>query len=122
MAGPPSADDIREALDDYIEQANGSESVQRTLSNWRCVLHFSASDSAAAFTVTVEGGRIADARDGLVGQADLALEAEGAELAAIFWGEANPAERYNEGAVRIRGPQEHLMRLDAMAMLIFLGS
>lgn len=118
---PPTREALREAIDDYVEQANDNERVRRTLRTWRCVIHLNATDADATFTMTVEGGQVADVADGLQGPPDLIVHGTGDDLNDIFWGDVNPAERYNQGALRIEGPQEHLMRLDAMAMLIFLG-
>jgi Alkyl sulfatase C-terminal len=113
---------IREALDDYVEQANSNEKIRRTLRNWHCSIHFEALDSDAAFTLRIEHGEITSAEDGLQGEPDLIVQGTGGDLAEIFWGEANPAERYNKGAITVRGSQEHTMRLDAVAMFIYLDS
>jgi putative sterol carrier protein len=113
---------IREALDDYVEQANANEKVRRTLRNWRCSIQFEALDSDAAFTLRIDNGEITSTEDGLHGEADLIIQGSGEDLAEIFWGEVNPAERYNKGAVTVRGSQEHLMRLDALAMFIYLDT
>lgn len=113
---------IREALDDYIEQANANVRVRRTLANWHCSIHFEALDCDASFTLRVDHGEIVSAEDGLHGEPDLLVQASGDDLSEIFWGEANPAERYNAGAIKVRGSQEHLMRLDAVAMFVYLGA
>jgi hypothetical protein len=122
MTEPVATEQIREALDDYVEQANANDRVRRTLGDWRCRIHFDATDSDAAFTIVIASGQIASVDDGLDGDADLRIEATSQELTDIFWGEANPAERYNHGAVIVRGSQEDLLRLDAMAMLVFLAA
>ena len=119
---PATREQIREALDDYVEQANANERVRRTLRNWRCSIHFEALDCDAAFTVRIDHGEITSAEDGLHDEADLIIHGNGEDLAEIFWGEANPAERYNSGAVMARGSQDHLMRLDALAMFIYLSA
>lgn len=122
MSEPVSTEEMREALDDYVEQANGNERVRRTLGDWRCRIHFASTDSDGAFTIVVADGEIAEVGDGVEAEPDLRIEATSQELTDIFWGEANPAERYNHGAVIVRGSQEDLMRLDAMAMLVFLAA
>ena len=119
---PVTREQIKEALDDYVEQANANERVRRTLRNWRCSIHFDAVDSDAAFTLRIDHGEITSAEDGLQGEADLIIQGSGEDLTKIFWGEANPAERYNSGAVMARGSQEHIMRLDALAMFIYLSA
>lgn len=116
-----TAADLREGLDDYIEQANASERVRRTLGQWRCRVRFEALDGETVLSAEVAGGQIAIVEDGDHAEADLVIRGSGDDLNDIFWGESNPAELYNRGAVIVEGPQEHLMRLDAMAMLIFLG-
>jgi hypothetical protein len=121
MTASVTAREIREALDDYIEQANGNERVRRTLRGWRCRVHLAANDSTAAFTMVIADRAIATVEEGLEGEADLLIETTGREFADIFWGETNPVERYNQGAITVRGSQEDLMRLDAMTMLVFLS-
>ena len=119
---PATHEQIREALDDYVEQANASGRVRRTLRNWRCSIHFEALDSEAAFTVIIDRGEIGSVEDGLQGEPDLIIRATGEDMVGIFWGEANPAELYNGGHVKVQGSQEHVMRLDAMTMLVYLDT
>lgn len=116
-----TAADLREGLDDYVEQANASERVRRTLGQWCCRVRFEALDGDAVLTAEIAEGQIVIADNGVAGEPDLVIRGTGDDLNDIFWGESNPAELYNRGAVIVEGPQEHLMRLDAMAMLIFLG-
>ena len=110
-------EELREALDDYIAQASKSE---RVLRNWNCVIYFEASDIGASFTMTIKDGK-ATVSDSSQGAADLIVKGSSEDLADIFWGDANPASNYMQGAIKIQGSQENVMRLDAMAMLIYLG-
>jgi putative sterol carrier protein len=119
---PATQEQIREALDEYVEQANANERVRRTLRAWLCLIHFEALDSNATFTVNIDHGEIRDVRDGLHGEPDLIVQATSDDMVQIFWGDANPAERYNGGHVKVRGSQEHVMRLDAMTMLVYLDT
>ncbi len=119
---PATREQIREALDDYVEQANANDRIRRTLRNWSCSIQFQALDSDVAFTLRIDHGEITSAEDGLHGEADLIVQGTGGDLTEIFWGEANPAERYNKGAVTVRGSQEHLMRLDALSMFVYLSA
>jgi len=113
-------EELREAIDDYVMQAGKSERVLRSLRNWNCVIYFEATDVAAGFTMTFKDGKVA-VSDGTQGEADLIVKGSSEDLAEIFWGEANPASNYMQGAIKVQGSQEHVMRLDAMAMLIYLG-
>ncbi len=115
-------DELREALDDYTARAQASDRVRKTLKGWNCVLHIQASDlPEAAFTATVTNGELAGVQDGLNGQPDLIVSGTAADLAKIFWCEESPASNYMQGAVQTRGSQDDVMRLDAMAMFIYLG-
>jgi putative sterol carrier protein len=114
-------DELREALDDYIQHANASERVQRTLKGWNCVMHLQATDTGDAFTLTVTNGTLASVEDGLSGAADLIISGSSEDLANIFWGDENPASNYMQGAIKTQGSQEDVMKLDAMAMFIYLG-
>lgn len=113
---------LREALDDYVARGQASERVRRTLKGWSCVMHIQASDVPdAAFTIVIRGGELQEVDDGLQGAADLIVQGKGEDLEKIFWGEENPASNYMQGAIATKGSQDDVMRLDAMAMFIFLG-
>src|SRR5215469_17292114 len=114
--------ELREALDDYVKRAQASERVRKTLKGWDCVMHIQANDVPdAAFTSTVKDGELVSVEDGLVGQADLIIRGSGEDLTNIFWGDANPTSNYMQGAIQTQGSQDDVMRLDAMAMFIYLG-
>ena len=115
-------EELREALDDYCKRAQASERVRKTLKNWNCVMHIQATDvPEAQFTTTITNGELIAVQDGLIGQADLIVEGSSEDLATIFWGDANPASNYMQGAIKTKGSQDDVMRLDAMAMFIYLG-
>jgi putative sterol carrier protein len=113
-------EELLKAIDDYMARANKSERVLRSLRNWNCVIYFEATDITAGFTMTIKDGKAA-VSDGTQGTADLIVKGGSEDLADIFWGDANPASNYMQGAIKVQGSQENVMRLDAMAMLIYLG-
>ena len=113
--------ELREALDDYITRANASERVKKTLKSWSCVMHLIATDIDATFTMTVRSGELVGVEDGIHGAADLIIRGSSEDLTNIFWGDENPASNYMQGAIQTQGSQEDVMRLDAMAMFIYLG-
>ncbi|HEX9057165.1 MAG TPA: SCP2 sterol-binding domain-containing protein [Ktedonobacterales bacterium] len=113
-------EELREALDDYIVQANSSERVKRSLKNWNCVIQIVAEDIDASFTLTIKGGELVSVEDGLRGAADLIVRGSAEDLTNIFWGDENPASNYMQGAIKVQGSQDDVMRLDAMAMFIYL--
>ena len=114
-------EELREALDDYVARANASERVRKTLGGWSCVMHLEATDVDAPYTLTIQQGRLTSIQEGLHGAADLIIQGSGEDLCDIFWGEANPASNYMQGAIKTLGSQDNVMRLDAMAMFIYLG-
>lgn len=114
-------EDLREALEDYVTRGQASERVRRSLKNWNCVMHLQATDLDAAFTMEVVGGGLSAVQDGLIGAPDLIVRGTGEDLTKIFWGEENPASNYMQGAIKVQGSQEDVMRLDAMALMIYLG-
>jgi putative sterol carrier protein len=112
-------EELREALDDYVANASKDERVLRSLKNWNCVIYIEATDIAALFTMTIKSGKTTIS-DGGQEQPDLIVRGGSEDLTNIFWGDENPASNYMQGAVKVQGSQENVMRLDAMALLIYL--
>ena len=116
------ARELEQALTEYIEKANASPRARKTLATWVCRIHVEATDvEAARFTYVVEQGASHPVSRGLIGIPDLIVRGHSMDLAEIFWGDANPASNYMQGAIRTQGRAEDVMRLDAMAMFVFLG-
>ena len=116
------ADELMEALQDYQEKANASPRAQKTLSGWTCRTHIEATDVPdARFTFVVVGGVTESVSQGLDGVPDLIVRGHSMDLAEIFWGDANPVSNYMQGAITTQGRADDVMRLDAMAMFIFLN-
>ena len=117
-----SAAELEQALKDYVEKANASPRARKTLATWSCLLHIAAVDvEDAAFTYVVEQGASQPIIVGLDGVPDLVVRGHSFDLAEIFWGDANPVSNYMQGAIKTQGRADDVMRLDAMAMFIFLG-
>ena len=117
-----SAVELAQALKDYVEKANASPRARKTLATWSCRLHIAAVDvEDAAFTYVVEQGASQPVILGLEGVPDLVVRGHSFDLAEIFWGDANPVSNYMQGAIKTQGRADDVMRLDAMAMFIFLG-
>lgn len=112
-------EELREALDDYIAQAQKSERVLRALRNWNCVIYIEANDIDAGFTMIVCDGTTS-IHDGVHETPDLIVRSSSEDLTDIFWCDQNPASNYMQGVIKVQGSQENIMRLDAMSLLIFL--
>jgi len=116
------ADELLDALLEYAAKANASPRVRRTLAGWTCRIHIEATDTEAArFTLEVAGGQAGSPAAGLHGVPDLVVRGHSMDLAEIFWGDANPVSNYMQGAIKTQGRADDVMRLDAMAMFIFLN-
>lgn len=116
-------DELREALDDYVRQAQTNERVRRSLKGWNCIIQIEATDLPdAAFTMTIANGEPGAIADGLQGTPDLIVRGGSEDLTNIFWCDENPASNYMQGAIQTHGSQEDVMRLDAMAMFIYLAA
>ena len=112
-------EELRGALDDYVANASGNERILRSLKSWNCAIYIEATDIAASFTMTIKGG-ISTVSEGSQQQPDLIVRGSSENLANIFWCDENPASNYMQGAIKVQGSQENVMRLDAMALLIYL--
>ncbi|PGZ92277.1 SCP2 sterol-binding domain-containing protein [Bacillus sp. AFS029533] len=112
--------ELYEALQDYTERSRLSERVKRTLANWNCVLHIQATDLTAEFTCIIQNGEFTSIDFGLNEIPDLIVKGNSEDLANIFWGDENPVSNYMQGAIQTRGSQEDVLRLDAMALFIYL--
>ena len=117
-----SATELAQALREYVDKANASPRARKALASWTCRIHIQATDVAdAQFTYVVEQGASQPLIAGLDGVPDLVVRGHSMDLAEIFWGDANPVSNYMQGAIATLGRADQVMRLDAMAMFIFLG-
>ena len=112
-------EELREALDDYVMQARQSERVVRSLRNWNCTIYIEATDIGAGYTMVIKDST-ASLHDGAFEQPDLIVRGSSEDLTDIFWCDANPAGTYMQGAVKVQGSQENVMRLDAMSLMIYM--
>lgn len=113
-------EEMRDALDDYVAQAGKSERVLKAMSTWNCIIYIEATDIDTAFTIAIQGGQTT-LYEGQYEQPDLIVRGSCEDLTNIFWGDANPASNYMQGAIKVQGSQDDVMRLDAMATMIYLG-
>ena len=113
--------ELFEALEDYQTKANESPRAAKTLAGWSCRIHIQATDVDAAFTLVITNGKADPVSRGLLGIPDLIVRGHSMDLAEIFWGDANPVSNYMQGAISTQGRADDVMRLDALAMFIFLS-
>ncbi len=114
-----SQDEIRDALVDYVSRCNGNAKLRRMLQGWSRLVHFRALDTGDAFTVRIRNGEIVGTSAGATGEPDLVISATSEDLCDMFWGDLNPAQKYLNGEIVVRGAAADVMRIDAMASLIW---
>lgn len=115
-----TSDELRGALDDYARRAQASERVRKTLKGWNSLIRLEATDIGAVYTLRITDGALTAVIEGGEGAVDLIIQGGSEDLTNIFWGDENPASNYMQGAITTRGSQEDVMRLDAMAMFLYL--
>jgi SCP-2 sterol transfer family len=115
-------EELREAIQDYVMRANANPRVKSSLRAWSAVIHLEPTDEDAPFTLTVREGELTGLDDGHVGDADLIVRGGSEDLCNVFWGDANPGSQYLNQAITIRGRADDVMRLDAIAMLVYLDT
>lgn len=116
-----TAAEIREGLDDYTARCNANPRLRKMLRKWSRTCVFTALDSDAAFTVVICEGEITSVVDG-VQPGDLTISATSEDLADMFWGDLNPAQKYVTGDIKVIGSAEDVLRVDAMAALIWVDA
>lgn len=112
--------EIRAGLDDYRQRCNDNARLRKMLRSWTRVVHFTATDTEAAFTVVIDKGEIVDVQEGAQSAPDLVISATSEDLTDMFWGDLNPAQKYLTGEIAVKGSAEDVMRVDAMASLIWI--
>jgi putative sterol carrier protein len=112
-----AADDLRDSLETFAESCNENERLMAMIRDWNRVLHIQATDIGQDDTLITLDGSVSH-QAGAPEGADLTIRASAEILTQIFYGELSPNEPYNEGTLRIQGPEDDIVRLDfVIAML-----
>jgi putative sterol carrier protein len=112
-------EEILDALADYQERCNANPQLRKMLRSWSRRVHFVSLDSGDAFTVDIDSGQITSHHAGAVGEPDLVISAVSEDLCDMLWGDINPAQKYLSGEISVQGSADDLMRVDAMASLMW---
>jgi putative sterol carrier protein len=112
-------EELRDAINDYVVQMHKSARVTRALRHWNCVIYVEAVDLGQGLTIEIRNAQ-ATVREEASEKPDLIVRGQSEDLANIFWCDANPASAYMQGVITTQGSQEDVLRLDAVAALIYL--
>jgi putative sterol carrier protein len=112
-----SSDELRDSLESFAKSCNENERLMAMIKDWNRVMHIHATDIGADHTLTTQSGSV-HTSDTAPANADLAIHSTSAILTQVFYGELSPNEPYNDGTLRIQGPEDDIVRLDfVIAML-----
>lgn len=114
-----SRDEIVEALIDFSSRCNANAKLRKMLRDWSRCVQFLAQDTGDVFTVGIDSGEITSRAVGAEGIADLVVSATSEDLCDLFWGDLNPAQKYLNGEIQVRGAAADVMRIDAMSRLMW---
>jgi putative sterol carrier protein len=111
--------ELREALEDYRLRCNENPRLRTMLRSWSRTCDFRSLDTDASFTVSINAGEITAIDEGPHTSPDIVISATSEDLADMFWGDLNPAAKYLSGDIKVVGSQADVLRVDAMAALIW---
>ena len=111
------AEELQDSLESFARSCNENERLMAMIKDWNRTMHIQATDLGADATLVTRDGVVTAAK-GAPASADLALQSTGETLSQIFYGELSPNDPYNDGTLRIQGPESDIVRLDfVIAML-----
>lgn len=113
------ADEIMEALLDFQKQCNDNKRLRRMQRDWTKTLHYVATDTGDAFTMTVAAGETTGVMKDRQGEPDVIVETDSETMCDMFWGDINPTQKYLRGEIKVKASQEDVMRIDAITAVIW---
>ena len=112
-----TAEELQDSLNSFAESCNENVRLMAMIKDWNRVMHIHATDLSADAALVTQDGTVTSS-PGAPAAADLVLQADSEILTQIFYGELSPNDPYNDGTLRIQGPEDDIVRLDfVIAML-----
>ena len=112
-----TAEELQDSLESFAESCNENTRLMAMIKDWNRVMHIQATDLGTGAALVTQDGAVTTT-PGAPGSADLVLLADSEVLTQIFYGELSPNDPYNDGTLRIQGPEDDIVRLDfVIAML-----
>ena len=111
------AEELMDSLDSFAKSCNENTRLMAMIKDWNRTMLIEAEDLGIRSTLLTRDGTVT-ITPYAPSEADLALHSTGEILTQIFYGELSPNDPYNEGPLRIQGPESDILRLDfVIAML-----
>ncbi len=112
-----TAEELQDSLTSFAESCNENTRLMAMIKDWNRVMHIHATDLSADAALITCDGTVSVLPDAPAA-ADLVLQSSAEILTQIFYGELSPNDPYNDGTLRIQGPEDDIVRLDfVIAML-----
>jgi putative sterol carrier protein len=109
--------ELKDSLESFAQSCNANERLMAMIKDWNRVLHIHAEDLDEHHALITNNGAVT-VEAGAPSVADMTIRSTSEILTQIFYGEVSPNEPYNQGTLRIQGPEEDIVRLDfVIAML-----
>lgn len=113
-----TAEDLRNSLESFAASCNENERLMAMIKEWNRVIHIQATDIDHDDTLITHNG-VVEHRPDAPPAADLTIRSTAEILTQIFYGELSPNEPYNEGTLRIQGPEDDIVRLDFIIAMLW---
>ena len=110
--------EVQDSLESFVQSCNDHAQLGGMIKDWNRVFHIRATDSEEDYTLITKDGKVSVA-PGVPAVADLAVSSTSEILSAVFYGEVSPNEPYGDGALRILGPEDDVVRLDFVIAMIW---
>ncbi len=110
--------EITDSLRAFMDNYNKNDRVKIMNRDWDRVIAIEATDVESHHTLILKKGQLS-LKEGLLGDPDLKVISDSEILADIFYGDITPTEPYNNGALRIMGSEDDIIRLDFISLMIW---
>lgn len=110
--------ELTESLKTFVDNYSKNQRLKIMNRDWDRVVVIKATDVDSLHTLTLQEGEIS-LREGAAASPDLTVISDSETLADIFYGDMTPTEPYNNGTLRIMGPEDDIIRLDFISLMIW---
>lgn len=110
--------EITESLKTFRDNFNRNERLKKMNQDWDRVILIKATDIASLHTLSLKKGDLS-LQEGAVENPDLTVVSDSETLADLFYGDITPTEPYLNGTLKIYGPEDDIVRLDFISLMIW---
>jgi hypothetical protein len=115
MASP---EEVKDSIESFAQACNENKRLGEMIRDWNRIIHIYATDLNLDLTLITNAGHVTE-ESKKPSTANLSIQATGELLTQIFYGEVSPNEPYNDGTLRVQGPESDLLRLDFITAMLW---